>query len=72
MQRRRPRPITFAEWRARLGLTQVQAAEALGRTRRQVQYYDAGREVPRVVRLAMLYLAEHPEELPAEESPPAE
>ena len=41
--------------------------EALGRSRRQVQYYEAGREIPRVVRLAMLYLLEHPEELPQQQ-----
>jgi hypothetical protein len=41
--------------------------EALGRSRRQVQYYEAGAEIPRVVRLAMLYLLDHPEELPEQQ-----
>lgn len=65
MQRRRSQPISFFEWRARLGLTQEAAAVALGRTRRQVQYYESGEWAPpRIVQLAMLYLVEHPEELP--------
>ena len=50
------------EWRARLGLTQIEAAQILGRARRQVQEYEAGTQtVPRVVALAMIAVYEHPE-----------
>ena len=50
------------EWRARLGLTQVEAASVLGRARRQLQEYEAGTQaVPRVVALAMIAVYEHPE-----------
>ena len=59
MQRAR-RQLSFFQWRERLGLTQGEAGIALGRTERQVQYYEAGHEIPRIVRLAMLYLLEHP------------
>jgi hypothetical protein len=60
----RQRTLSCFEWRTQLGLTQVAAGEALGRSRREIQHYEAGTEaIPRVVRLAMLYLAEHPEAL---------
>jgi transcriptional regulator with XRE-family HTH domain len=50
----------FRAWRESLGLTQNEAAEALGRSRRQIQNYDTGAEAPpRVVRLAMIALEEH-------------
>lgn len=43
----------FTAWRKRLGYTQAQAADALGMSRRQVQYYEDGSQaVPRVVELA--------------------
>ncbi|HYP35878.1 MAG TPA: hypothetical protein VEQ62_06030 [Stellaceae bacterium] len=54
--------LTFFEWRERLGLTQREAGTALDRTWRCVQNYERpGVEIPHVVRLAMLYLLEHPE-----------
>ena len=65
MPRAWPQQLTFSQWRERLALTQDAAVEALGRSRRQVQYYEEGAEIPRVVRLAMLYLLDHPEELPS-------
>lgn len=52
----------FRAWRRRLRLTQDKAADALGRSRRQVQSYDGGDEdPPRVVALAMVALEDHPE-----------
>jgi len=65
MPRARPQQLTFSQWRERLGLSTTEAADALGRSERQVQYYLAGAQIPRVVRLAMLYLLDHPEELPS-------
>jgi len=53
----------FRAWRRRLKLSQIEAAEVLGRGRRQVQYYELGEPVPKVVRLAMAAL----EHLPAEQ-----
>jgi transcriptional regulator with XRE-family HTH domain len=56
-------PAAFRAWRRRLGLTQAEAAAALGLGRRLVQYYElgvrAGRPapVPRTVRLACAALA---------------
>lgn len=56
----------FRAWRLRLGLTLIEAAAVLGRSRRQIQYYDAGEwEVPIHVRLAMDHLEEHPAKLRA-------
>lgn len=41
-------------WRERLGLSQADAAERLGISRRQYQYYEAGEQVPpRGVRMLM-------------------
>lgn len=52
----------FRSWRERLHLNQTAAARSLGRSRRQVYAYDTGAEdVPRVVRLAMIALEDHPE-----------
>jgi hypothetical protein len=54
----------FMTWREQLGLSQVQAARALGLSRRIVQYYEAGeQQLPEPVRFAMSYLAEHPAKL---------
>jgi transcriptional regulator with XRE-family HTH domain len=56
-------PKDFKRWRKSLGLSQKQAAEALGLKRRMVQYYEKGERdgesvrVPRPVRLACYALA---------------
>ena len=52
------RPSDFKRWRKALGLSQKQAADALGLRRRIVQYYEKGERdgekvsVPKTVRLA--------------------
>lgn len=52
------RPSDFKRWRKALGLSQKQAADALGLKRRMVQYYEKGERdgekvaVPKTVRLA--------------------
>jgi transcriptional regulator with XRE-family HTH domain len=57
-------PIDFKRWRKSLGLSQKQAAQALGLKRRIIQYYEKGErdgekvEVPRAVRLACFALSE--------------
>ncbi len=57
------KPSAFKQWRKELGLSQKQAAEALGLKRRVVQYYEKGErdgdkvEVPLSVRLACFALA---------------
>lgn len=62
MKRTRPETLDFRKWRDRLGLTQDEAALALGRTKRMVRNYEVGDlPVPRVVTLAMVALEEHPE-----------
>lgn len=51
-------PSAFKHWRKHLGLSQKEAAEALGLKRRVVQYYEKGERdgdpvaIPRTVRLA--------------------
>jgi hypothetical protein len=58
--------LTLKKWRRELGLTQPQAGAALDLGLRTIAYYEAGdigHPVPRVVRLAMAYLLEHPEQL---------
>lgn len=52
-------PTAIREWRSRLGLTQQQAADALGVSLRMYAYYEAGKredgrpvEIPRTVALA--------------------
>ena len=55
-------PEAFRAWRKALGLSQKQAADALGLKRRIIQYYEKGErdgdpiEVPRTVRLACFAL----------------
>jgi transcriptional regulator with XRE-family HTH domain len=50
--------------RRRLNLTQIALAHQLGLSRRQIQAYEMGEEthLHRVIMLAMLALADHPEE----------
>jgi len=38
--------------RRALGLSQARLAEQLGMSKRQIQYYEAGRDIPKVVELA--------------------
>lgn len=51
-------PVDFKFWRKRLGLSQKEAADALGLKRRVVQYYEKGNrdgkkvKIPKAVRLA--------------------
>jgi len=47
----------FKEWRQANGLTQHQAADALGISRATVARYEAGQEIPQVVAMAMLYIS---------------
>lgn len=55
-------PASFKAWRKSLGLSQKEAAAALGLKRRIVQYYEKGErdgveiEVPKTVRLACFAL----------------
>jgi len=50
-------PQAIIAWRARLNLTQIAAAKALGLSRRQWQNFEAGKwPVPLTVRLAMAAL----------------
>ena len=57
-------PQSFKRWRKSLGLSQKEAAEALGLKRRMIQYYEKGERdgepvtVPRSVRLAAWALGE--------------
>jgi DNA-binding transcriptional regulator YiaG len=54
----------FVAWRERLQLSQIQAARALGLSRRIVQYYEVGvQPIPAHVMLAMSHLTEHPSKL---------
>jgi transcriptional regulator with XRE-family HTH domain len=56
-------PSDFKRWRKTLGLSQKQAAQALGLKRRMIQYYEKGErdgekvEVPKAVRLACFALS---------------
>ena len=56
--------VAFKRWRKSLGLSQKEAAHALGLKRRVVQYYEKGERdgervpVPLTVRLACFALAE--------------
>jgi len=57
------RAADFKRWRKSLGLSQKQAADALGLKRRMVQYYEKGERdgekvaVPKAIRLACWALA---------------
>ncbi|MGF1641629.1 MAG: helix-turn-helix domain-containing protein [Rhodospirillales bacterium] len=56
-------PSDFKRWRRSLGLSQKEAAQALGLKRRIIQYYEKGErdgekvEVPKAVRLACYALS---------------
>ena len=51
-------PAQFTEWRGRLGLSKVAAAETLGLSRNMPQKYEAGEaEIPRYVALACAAVA---------------
>jgi transcriptional regulator with XRE-family HTH domain len=58
------RPESFKAWRKSLGMSQKEAADALGLKRRIVQYYEKGVrdgaeiEVPKTVRLACFALSQ--------------
>ncbi len=58
------KPADFKRWRKWMGLSQKEAAEALGLKRRVVQYYEKGErdgetvKIPRSVRLACKALAD--------------
>jgi DNA-binding XRE family transcriptional regulator len=49
-------PIEFAAWRERMGMTQQDAARALGLHLRTAQRYDAGEATPHPITLACAYL----------------
>ena len=57
-------PADFKRWRKELGLSQKEAAEALGLKRRIVQYYEKGQrngekvKIPKSVRLACYALGQ--------------
>lgn len=53
------KPDDFKAWRSRLGITQTEAAELLGKTPRMIRYYEAGVketgktiEIPKAILLA--------------------
>jgi hypothetical protein len=51
----------FRAWRRRLNITsQEAAAGVIGRSRRQIAAYEAGAQIPQVVRLAMLAIEHLP------------
>ncbi len=55
-------PADFKKWRKSMGLSQKEAANALGLKRRMIQYYEKGErdgekvKIPRTVRLACFAL----------------
>jgi transcriptional regulator with XRE-family HTH domain len=53
----------FRAWRRRLGLSQIEVAALLGRSRRQIHGYEIGDKLPKVIQLAMAAL----ERLPAKD-----
>ena len=53
----------FRAWRERLGLTQAQAAQALGRKKRSVEMLDRAEALPRETALACRWLEAHPEDM---------
>ncbi len=72
-------PDAFRDWRKALGLSQKEAAEALGLKRRVVQYYEKGERdgepvmIPKTVRLACFALSEGCEDYagPSDKGPQA-
>lgn len=52
---------TFKAWRQANGLTQFQAADALGVARSTIARYEAGHTIPKTVSLAMLAIGKSPE-----------
>lgn len=51
-------PAMIIAWRERMGFTQIQAAEALGCSRRTLSGYETGQhQAPRSIGLAMTALA---------------
>ena len=67
-------PQAFKRWRKALGLSQKEAAEALGLKRRMIQYYEKGERdgdkvtVPRSVRLAAWALTKGVRDFDGEET----
>lgn len=61
---KRMEPADFKKWRKTLGLSQKEAADALGLKRRMIQYYEKGERdgeavvIPRSVALACYALAQ--------------
>lgn len=53
----------FLAWRKRLGLTQAQAAKALGRGKRWIETLDRAPSIPRDIELACRWLDAHPEDV---------
>lgn len=57
------KPVEFKRWRKAMGLSQKDAADALGLKRRVVQYYEKGERdgetvsIPKTVRLACYAIA---------------
>ena len=46
-------PAAFKTWRSRLGISQREAGELLGRTERMIRYYESGeKKIPKGVALA--------------------
>lgn len=50
-------PTEFREWRERLGLNRVEAADALGMGRNQPKRYEEGQPIPKYVALACAAIA---------------
>jgi len=67
-------PAAFKRWRKSLGLSQKEAAAALGLKRRAVQYYEKGERggdpvpIPKTVRLACYALAQGCADYPGPET----
>ena len=72
-------PAAFKRWRKSLGLSQKEAADALGLKRRALQYYEKGErdgdpvDIPKTVRLACFALTQACADYagPAESAKPA-
>lgn len=71
------KPSEFKKWRKKLGLSQKEAAHALGLKRRVLQYYEKGErdgkkiEVPLTVRLACFALEQGIEDYDGEKAKPS-